>query len=492
MDIDFFIVIVYFLLTLGVGIWSGRNIRTMREFSVDCGRISCFALYATIFATYIGGGSTIGMAGKTFSSGIVMGVISVLGSFDLLLIGLFIAPKMEKFLTCVVSPGELAGIFWERWGSLMTGITGLLYCLGGAAVQVSAIGYILQDLISIPFEVGAWIGFGLLVVYSVFGGIRAVVATDAIQYIALAVSIPLVTYFAISDAGGIAHVWTSVPPDRVDISPLWTQPMRYLPILASYLMCLINPVWVQRLLMGKDINKTKKSFCLGTATLPIAYVCAVLIGLSALVTSPEIEGNSAMVYTIQRIVPIGLKGVVVSGLLAILMSTADSYLNIAGVMLACDIFAHRTASGVTDKEMLQYGRLATLGIGLFSLLTALYYKDIIDISLYFDSFWYSTVVIPLIASICGYKSTTHAFKWATSIGGAIAALWLILDLEKKTGVYGFFPAMTANIILFFGLSAYGKRHGIFTMEETERIQKRVRAINALRRIERQIEEEGGI
>ncbi|MDR0661921.1 MAG: hypothetical protein LBF76_00825, partial [Holosporales bacterium] len=64
--------------------------------------------------------------------------------------------------------------------------------------------------------------------------------------------------------------------------------------------------------------------------------------------------------------------------------------------------------------------------------------------------------------------------------------------EKKTGIYGIFPAMTTNVLLFFGLSAYDKRSGLFEKEEIARIQERIRAFNALRKIEREIDAQGGL
>ncbi|MDR1267477.1 MAG: sodium:solute symporter family protein [Holosporales bacterium] len=465
MDVDLVIVGLYLVLTLGFGIWSGRDIWTIRDFAVDPGRTSTVALYATIFATYIGGGSTIGMAEKAFSSGLIFPLIYCLGGFNLLFIALFVAPKMEKYLGNVISPGGLARVFWGRAGELTTGVMGLLSCIGGVAGQISGIGYVFQHLVGISFEEGAFLGFGMLVIYSAFGGIRAVVATDAIQYAFLIVSIPIVTYFAMADAGGFSGLLASLPADHLTIAPMWEEPMRYPPILVSFLIYLVAPVWMQRLLMGKDVHQLKRTFRSVSLTLPIAFICATLIGLSALATSPQIDPYSVMVHTIQTVVPVGFKGLIIAGLLAVLMSTADSDLNVAGVMLACDVLSPRTERGISDRETLQYGRWATFGLGIFALLTSLYFKSIIDILLYSNGFWCGTVLLPISASLMGYRSTTRAFKWGASVGGVIATLWIIFDLEKKTGVYGFFPAMIMNAVLFFGISAYAKRYGTMTQKE---------------------------
>ncbi|MDR1910224.1 MAG: hypothetical protein LBQ26_00045, partial [Holosporales bacterium] len=95
MNIDVLIVGLYLAVTLAVGIWSGRKIGTFRGYAVNNRNTSTLALCATIAATCIGGGSTIGLAEKAFSSGIVFPFIYFLGGFNLLFIGLFIAPRME-------------------------------------------------------------------------------------------------------------------------------------------------------------------------------------------------------------------------------------------------------------------------------------------------------------------------------------------------------------------------------------------------------------
>jgi SSS family solute:Na+ symporter len=472
MEMDLAIVAVYLVVTLVLGIWSGRQVWTIREFAVDPGRTSSLAMYATIYATYIGGGSTMGMAEKAFSSGLVFPLIYFIGSLDLMFIGLFIAPKMERFLGSAISPGGFAKIFWGPVGERVTGIMGMFFSVGRVAAQVSTIGYIFHHMLGISFEGGVCLGFGLLVFYSSFGGIRSVIATDVIQYVVLIVSFPIVTYLAVANAGGFSAMWEAVPADHLTLAPIWEEPMRYPPIIILFLTALASPAWIQRLLMGKDSRQLKRTFCSASCTLPIAFVCSTLVGLSALVTSPEIDSHSAMAYTVQTVLPAGLRGLVISGLLAVLMSTADSFLNVAGVMLVCDVLAPWTEKGIPDKEMLRYARWATFGIGVFSMIVSLYFKDVIDILLYFNSFWDGTVVLPLTASLLGYVSTKQAFKWSTGVGFTISVLWILFDLEKKTGVYGFCPAMIVNAFLFFGLSAYGKRRGVLECEARERLPHR--------------------
>ncbi|MDR2417113.1 MAG: sodium:solute symporter family protein [Holosporales bacterium] len=463
MDIDIIIVGLYLAATLIIGVWSGWKISTFRNYAINDRSTSTFALCMTIAATYIGGGSTIGMAEKAFSSGIVFPVIYFLGSLNLFFIGLFIAPKMEAYLDKAQTPGSLAGLFWGHSGEFTVGVVGLFLSLGGVAAQISAMGLIFHELMGVSFELGACIGFGVLVMYSALGGIRAVVSTDTIQFMILAISMPLLAYLAVTSAGGLDHLLASVPESHLTLAPMRDQPMRYIPVLVSFLLFLLAPTWIQRLLMGKDIRQLRKSFCTSTLVTSGVFICSAIIGLSALVVDPNIPSQLAMPYMIQTVMPVGMKGLMIAGLLAAIMSTADSDLNVSGIMVVRDLIrAYRGT--MTDRQMIRYSQYATLIFGVLALLVALRFKSIIDILLYFNGFWCGTVLVPLSARLLGHKSSKYAFIWAAVMGILVVISWIAFDLEQHWGIYGLFPGMLVNTIVFFTMNAYSKRCGIFAQE----------------------------
>ncbi|MDR2416884.1 MAG: sodium:solute symporter family protein [Holosporales bacterium] len=471
MDIDTIIVGLYLATTLIIGVWSGRKIDTFRSYAINDRNTSTLGLCLTIAATYIGGGSTIGMADKAFSSGIVFPVIYLIGSLNLLFIGLLIAPKMEEYLDKAQTPGGLAGLFWGHPGEFIVGIVGLFYSLGRAAAQISAMGLIFQELLGISFEFGTCIGFGILIVYSSFGGIRAVVVTDAVQYALMAVLIPLITYFSLKHAGGMETILASVPADHLTLAPMREQPMRYIPILMSFLLFFLSPVWMQRLLMGRDVRQIKKSFCISTLVTSGVFICSAIVGLSALVINSNISSQLAMPYMIQTVMPVGLKGLMIAGLLAVIMSTADSHLNVAGIIAVGDLI-RSYCGNLDERQMIRYSQYATLIFGVLALLVALRFKSIIDILLHSNGFWCGTVLVPLSVRLLGHKSSKYAFTWAAVTGGLVVFGWILFDLEKSCGIYSFFPGMLVNTIVFFAMNAYSKRCGIFAQElEQARLAK---------------------
>ncbi|MDR1910607.1 MAG: sodium:solute symporter family protein, partial [Holosporales bacterium] len=362
------------------------------------------------------------------------------------------------------TPGSLAGLFWGYSGEFTVGVVGLLYSLGGTGAQISAMGLIFHELLGVPFVLGACLSFGVLVVYSAFGGIRAVVTTDVIQYAIITISIPLVAYLSIKYAGGLETMLRAVPADHLTLAPMCEQPLRYIPILVSFLLFLLDPVWIQRLLMGKNTKQLKKSFCLSTLVTSAVFVCAAIVGLSALTLAPHISSSSAMPHMIQTLVPVGLRGLIIAGLLAAIMSTADSNLSLSGIIAVGDL-VRSYRGGITERQMIRYCRYATLIFGILALLIALRFKSIIDILLHFNGFWCGTVLVPLSVRLLGHKSSKYAFIRAAVTGGLVVIGWIFFDLEKRWGIYVFFPGMLVNTVVFFGMNAYSKWRGIFAQEQ---------------------------
>ncbi|MDR2416618.1 MAG: sodium:solute symporter family protein [Holosporales bacterium] len=470
MDIDLIIVGVSLIAALVLGVWSGRNTDTIKDFAIGDSRASAAALFATIVATYVGG--VQGLAEKTFTVGVVFPLIHSLGSINLFFIGVFVAPRMKKYLGSAVSPGGLAYLFWGREGEIITGVAGVLYSLGRVAIQVCAIGFLFQGFLGVPYVWGTVIGCGVFIVYSAFGGVRAVLVTDAVQLLGVVLAIPFLSYLAIMNAGGIDFVLNSVPKERLSIAPLWEQPMKYAPILFSFAIWLMDPAWMQRLLMGKGVLQLKKAFCFSSIVCFPVALCSVCIGLSALATGPHIDPHVSVLHVIQTAAPAGLQGLIIAGLLAVIMSTVDSDLNVTSVMLICDILVPCKKRILTDSQMLRYAQYGTFALGAISIVVALYFRNIIDVLLYFNSFWAGTVLIPLSVSIFGYKSSKQAFMWSVGIGSLTILTWTVFGLEERFDVYSFFPSMIANAVVFFGLNEYGKRYGVLERESQRQAAKR--------------------
>ena len=222
--IDMTIVLLYLAATLAVGLWTGRNIRTLEDFSVAGRSFTAWIVFATLSASFIGGGFTMGNAEKVFLLGIVN--IFALWGFSLkeLLVAGIIAPRTSRYPN-FLSVGDIMAVNYGTPGRVVTGVCSLLLCAGIVGAQVGAMGYIFEVFLGIPSLIGITIGCGIVIAYSTIGGMKAIVWTDVVQFAVLIVGIPLTLVAGVIHVGGVGAIEAATPPDHFTSlggkSPLW-------------------------------------------------------------------------------------------------------------------------------------------------------------------------------------------------------------------------------------------------------------------------------
>ena len=183
-----------------MGVWAGRRIGSFEEYAVAGRSYSSFVIFATLSASFIGGGFTMGNAEKVFTIGIV-NVVALWGfSLKEILVSKFIAHRVGAFPNAI-SPGDVMERDYGRAGKIITGIFAVLLCAGILGAQIGAMGYMFNLFLGLPVWAGVLIGMGIIIIYDTIGGMRAIVATDVLQFMVLAIGIPLCLYMGITCRG---------------------------------------------------------------------------------------------------------------------------------------------------------------------------------------------------------------------------------------------------------------------------------------------------
>jgi SSS family solute:Na+ symporter len=209
-----------------------------------------------------------------------------------------------------------------------------------------------------------------MIAYSIIGGMRAVVATDILQFSVLVISIPMALVFGVISVGGIDTLVQSVPLEHIS----FPGNLSYITVVSLFLSLLLGealvPPYVQRLFIAKNDQVTQwGTLSSGIMSIPF-FICAGAIGLVALALAPNLDSNMALPYVIQNVLPIGLSGLAQAGIIAVVMSSADSYLNAASVAAIHDVYKPLKTSQISAEQELKLMRFATLAIGGFSVLFA--------------------------------------------------------------------------------------------------------------------------
>lgn len=447
--IDFAIVAFYMISVLVVGIVSGLKVKDLEEYSVARGSYSSFVLVAAIFATLVGGGSTMGVSEKVFSTGLVF-LLACLGFVVRdLIIAFFLVPKFDAFKNCL-TVGDIMAIYYGKVGKICVGIAGTLQSSMYLSMQLAAIGHLLDYFMGIPYWLGILIGVGIVVIYSSFGGIRAVTLTDVIQFSVLIVAIPVTFTIGLDMVGGFHGVFNSVPPEKLSFAPATSDEVRFYSLLVVFILPYLNPALVQRLLMGKTASQVRTALIISAlGRLPYYFMVGIL-GLVAYILEPTLKADLAFPYLVNQILPIGVKGLVIAGVMAVIMSTADSFLHVAGLLLTHDVIKPIMGDKLNPQQELRLARYITAIIGSIALVAAMSNTNIIELNILAYVFWLPAIFVPLVCGVLGAKASVRAFLQSGFCGIATYLIWKFFVYEN-TSIDSLLPAVIVNATVFLSL-----------------------------------------
>jgi len=445
--LDYAIIIFYLCVVLLVGLWSGKGMKSLQEFSVSHRSYTSFVIFATLSASFIGGGFSMGNAEKVFRFGIV-NIVALWGfSLKEILVAKFIAPKMGNFPN-VISAGDIMELGYGKSAKVITGFFSIFLCAGIVGAQVGAMGLICKEFVGIEPIWGILIGCGIVIAYSTIGGMRAVVLTDIIQFCVLAIGIPMVLVFGIVKAGGFSAIKAAVPTGHFSVPGETMTIAAFGSLFLTFLLGeTLVPPYVQRLLIGKDAAHTARGTLLsGIFSVPFFMITGA-IGLIALAMDSAINPNQAMPFVIRTVLPAGVRGMVIAGVISIVMSSADSFLNGAATACINDIVKPLRKNPLPERHELLLAKLTNLFVGILAVIFAIKISSILDILIYAYNFWAPVILVPLAAVFLGVRVTKMGFFGGTLAGAAGVLIWNGL-LKSPMGVSGLVIGVFCNLFAF--------------------------------------------
>ena len=437
LTLDFAVVALYLLVTLIVGIVKGRGVKTMEQFAIgDKERYGTTILVATLFASLMGGGSIVGLSEKVFTVGMVWVAVLCGTFFEQMFTAYVIGPHAGRFRG-MISAGDMMESFYGKPAKIVSGLAGFAFCLGFLAIQIGSISYCFHYFFGASKLTGAILGSELVIIYSCFGGAKSVTYTDVIQCIVVLIFIPMLVLVGIHTVGGTDAFLEKIPKDKININEFFHIEHFYVFLIASvpYLV----PPTMQRFLMARDSKQALDSFKVVAIFAPIFYFISGCIGLLAICLQSDLEPSQAFFKVVDTVLPIGWwRGMAIAGLLAAIMSTADSMLNAGSICLSHDVIK-ALAPSISDKKEIKLTQVITIFTGNISILVVLFSDNIYDIFIFSYSFWNPVIICPLIFGILGLTASTRSFLLAVSSSLFTMLFWRWI--EPHAGFGGLLPSM---------------------------------------------------
>jgi SSS family solute:Na+ symporter len=386
-----------FLLLIGL---SARRPGESRDaFFVAGRRGSVRGIAGSLLATVVGGSATIGVAGLVYSRGLTGVWWSLVGSIGLTVLGLALVPRIRAF-----NVYTLPGLVERLYGRRMSVAAALLIVVAWTGVVSGQIVAAARVLTAIGTGSPAlWMALftGVLVLYAVVGGQRAIIRTDQVQAVMIILGLSLGAAALLSGGGGIGIVAEGLPAGSlsfpVSASFGWADLGTMLVLVGS--VYLVGPDIYTRVFSSRDIATARRAALWAAAlTVPVAFLVAFM-GLVARALAPGIVAEEAIPWLVAHALPSGAASILLVGLVAALMSSADSTLLGQGVVLADDVLAHIWL--VDDRRAVLLARVCTAALGLLSLLLALSFRGVIASLMFAYSVFTGGVVGPVLLGLIG-------------------------------------------------------------------------------------------
>ncbi len=367
-SLDWIILALYFALILGIAWWV---LRKKQESTTDyflAGRhVGWFVIGASVFASNIGSEHIVGLAGTAAKSGVAMGHYE-LHAWCILLLGWVFVPfymrakvfTMPEFLERRYSPTA-------RW--FLSIISLVAYVLTKVSVTVYAGAVVFQTLMGIDFWTGALITVILTGIYTILGGLRAVIYTEALQAFVLIIGSVTVMFMGLRAIGGWNNLISVVGKDHFNLFPPLSDPN--FPWLGLLLGAPIVGIWywctdqciVQRVLAARNEKEARRGtlFAAFLKLLPFWIFFIPGITAYALAKTGQLtlgSADQAFPTLVKTLLPTGLRGLVVGGLLAALMSSLAAVFNSCSTLFTMDIYK-KLKPDASEKKLVRVGRIVT-------------------------------------------------------------------------------------------------------------------------------------
>lgn len=367
-SLDWIVVGIYFLILFGIAIWVILQKQNTTEDYFLAGRnIGWFVVGASIFASNIGSEHVVGLAGTGASDKMPL-LIYELHAWLVLLLGWVFLPFYAR-----------AGVFTmpefleKRYGSntrwFLSIFSLIAYVLTKVSVTVFAGGIVISTLLGIDFWVGALATVVLTGVYTILGGMRAVVYTEAIQAVVLVLGAGLLTIMGLQAVGGWGELQATLGKDYFNMWRPATDPDFPWPsllfsssIVGLWYWCTDQYI-VQRALTAKNITEGRRGTIWGGFLKLLPVFIFLIPGVIALALKQKGEltwetPDQAFPSLMMFVLPSGLRGLVAAGLLAALMSSLASVFNSCSTLFTVDIYK-KVVPEASERRLVLVGRVAT-------------------------------------------------------------------------------------------------------------------------------------
>lgn len=454
MTVQVAVFVVYFVVVFAIGWYSLRATRDEKDYWIAGGGIGWFAGGATMAATHTSAGTFIGTIGIMYTAGWSFGWVVLALPLSYWFMVAVLAPRFTRQRELTIPAFIETRYYGKGIRALAAGII-LIASVVFIQAQILAGGLIANTVFGVPITTGMIAFTGILLVYTVVGGMVAVVYTDAFQLVVMSLGAFFAVPLAARHVDGLGGLLTLAESAHPLVFTWETMPgvLLFTMSLSFFLGGIAAPEKLIRLYAMKDMLTIRRGVLFAMIMIVALVTLVFMLALAAIVLFPSLPtGDLAMPLMATAVLPPMLGSIMLAAITAAMMSTVDSLLMVAGSALSVDIYQNLLNPDVAPGRRLWVDRLGILVVGtapLVLLLSGVGQGELVQfIVLLFTALMAAAFVMPVVGGVLWQRGTKEGA--ATSMVGGVAATfaWEVFgDPVVEPVLCGFAVSVTLYLVV---------------------------------------------
>lgn len=416
---DYSIIVLYFLLLVAVGYFTKRKVHGVTDYFLAGRRLTLPLFVVTLVSTWYGG--ILGVGELSFNYGFVNWLTQ--GFFwylSYLFFAFFLAKRVRQSNLFTIP--DLLEKFYDKKTRFLGAIFNFI--MTTPAPYLLSLGIIFGLLFGWPVWAGILLGAAVVLFYTVRGGFWADVYTDFIQFILMMTGVALVIPFAISKFGGLSFLQANLPAEHFTLTGTWTTQMI---LVWGFIACwtLVDPSFYQRCYATTDSKTAKNGILISILFWMLFDICTTFTGMYARAAMPMIDPTTAYAVFPAAILPVVVRGLFFTGMLATIMSTVDSFALSSAMNLSHDIYHKVFRPQASEEKVLSMTRWGVVVAVLFALILALRFESLVAMWYTIGTIGVSALLMPMLFGFFSKRKISGHLAFASMLLGAgTASFWM--------------------------------------------------------------------
>lgn len=453
-SIYFWTIVAYMVFLVGVGAIRSRGVETQEDFSVAGRKLTTFVLFGTMLATWIGTGSIFGNSEKVYHVGVAAWILPLGELIGIALLS-FLAAKARRLSAITVQ--DILEQRYNKWARVLGVLTLVMTATTIVSYQYRAAGAVINLAVpTMDFRTAVIIVTVFIIIYTAMAGMFSVAYTDLAMGITMIIGMLIALPFVWIKAGGYAGLHATLPPDHLlAFGPIgWKEALGLL--LPPALLVLGDANMYQRFFSAQTPRMARHAtvwLLFGVFFMELMIILTAWAG-SAL----EWQGGNlgrpgrVLAYVARDHLPVALGAMLLTTIMAIIVSTAISYLLVPATALVRDVYQRFINPQATERRLVWLLRGLVVFLGGVAYVISTYSEQFLSVALKAYTIYGTGVTPSLVAALIWKRATAYGSIASIITGVATTLVWEFGGFGERTGVDPVIPAIALSVVVLVVVS----------------------------------------